>query len=63
MILFNLEIDLGNSYCKWRLVAAGEVVKRGISQTQRQLNAEMFESVAELAVVKVKVCSVVRDAR
>ncbi len=37
------------------------VVVRGVSQTQKELNTEMFNDIAKLVVVKVSVCSVVSD--
>ncbi len=53
----NLDIDIGNTFLKWRLVSAGRVLQKG-SVLTKEFTPAAFQSLADLAVEKVRVGSV-----
>lgn len=58
----NLDIDIGNTFLKWRLVSGPRVLQKGSVLTQ-EFGPEVFQSMAEVAIEKVRVGSVASAER
>lgn len=58
----HLDIDIGNTFLKWRLVSELQVIQKG-SVLTKEFGAAVFESIADQAVEKIRVGSVANAER
>lgn len=58
----NLDIDIGNTFLKWRLVSGKEVVQKGSILTS-EFGVAAFQSIADIAIETVRIGSVASAER
>ena len=57
-----LDIDIGNSYLKWRLIDGSDVIKKGSQIVDSILDSSIFERDILENISGARLCSVVSEA-